>query len=382
MAGVRIALLKSSFKTSGGLEKYCLRISQALREKGHVVDILSTASLPQHGVVSICSPIKPSFLQLLWFDYQCRRYLKKHRYDIVFGFDRHFLPLTHYRAGNGCHAAYLARRMSRLPFWKRALLRLNPLHMLTLLSERYTFEKTPPRYIICNSNLVRREILQKYPRVSQERLVVIHNGVEWGEIASHFESREKDVVNPRIVFIGNEWGRKGLERLLQALSFLKDAPFHCTAIGKERNPDRFVRITSSLGLQDHVTLIPRPTPAMPYLQSCNILVIPSLYDPFANVTVEALAMGLFVVTTTANGGGEIIQEGINGFVLDERCTVEDLSRAIRASFDIVKNSETAQKIRDSVQGSDFSISLKEYLRLMNSPLTQLTLRSRSNKPSS
>ncbi len=364
MTGVRIALLKGSFRSSGGLEKYCLRISQALRDQGHTVDILSTASIPQQGVLSICSLLKPSFFHLLWFDYQCRRYLKKHSYDIVFGFDRHFVPLTHYRAGNGCHKAYLARRLRRSSFWKKLLLLCNPLHLITLLSEKCTFEKTPPRYIICNSHLVRREILQYYPRVLQERLVVVHNGVEWAEFASHFEERDLDSSKPRILFIGHEWGRKGLDRVLHALSYLKDVPFCFTAIGKERHVKRFSSMVSLLNLQDCVTLIPKSTNAMPYLQSCNIVVIPSLYDPFANVTIEALAMGLFVVTTTANGGAEIIQDGVNGIVVDEGCSVEELSGAIRKSFDIIKNNEIAQKIRESVKDGDFSISLKKYLQLL------------------
>ncbi len=44
----------------------------------------------------------------------------------------------------------------------------------------------------------------------------------------------------------------------------------------------------------------------PFYQLADALAIPSFYDPFANVTVEALAMGLFVVSSRSNGGFEIL----------------------------------------------------------------------------
>ena len=44
----------------------------------------------------------------------------------------------------------------------------------------------------------------------------------------------------------------------------------------------------------------------PFYQMADALVIPSFYDPFANVTVEALAMGLFVLSSKHNGGPEIL----------------------------------------------------------------------------
>jgi UDP-glucose:(heptosyl)LPS alpha-1,3-glucosyltransferase len=362
MTQLKVALLKSSFRLSGGLEKYCLRLAHALRKDNAAVDILSTQSSPEHGVVSICSSLKPSFLNMLWFDFQCRRYLAKHHYDIVFGFDRHFLPLTLYRAGNGCHKAYLERRIRHSGLLKRLLLYCNPLHLLTNLSERYTFEIRPPKHIICNSHMVRDEILTFYPKVPRESLSVIHNGVEWNEFAPHFAARTKSSV-PQILFIGHEWNRKGLKSLLQALACLKDLPFFLTAIGRERRPRPFLKQVQHLGLQDRVCLIPKHTTVLPYLASSSIAVIPSLYDPFANVTVEALAMGLFVITTTANGGSEVIQHGLNGFVLDEQCSAEALSIAIRKALTIVKEPFSADRIRNSVKELDFQESLLGYLRL-------------------
>jgi UDP-glucose:(heptosyl)LPS alpha-1,3-glucosyltransferase len=365
---LRIALLKNSFHAAGGLEKYCLRLCDALQQRGHEVTILSTASRHDLPLVQVCRRLNPSALNLVWFDLHCRRYLKHHPFDVVFGFDRHFLPLTHYRAGNGCHAAFLARRSKESGFFKRLSFSFNPLHRLTLLSETCTFEKHPPAAIICNSALVRDEILSFYPKTPKDRIVVVHNGVEWHEYEANFQEKmatPKDPSSPtQLFFIGHEWERKGLDRLLRALALIRSSSFHLTAVGRERNPKPFFSLVHELGLQDKVTLIPSAQNPKHYYRMADIAVIPSRYDPFANVTVEALAMGLFVVTTRANGGSEAIIPGENGIVLDEGFTDQELSQAIATALQLVKDPCKPFAIRQSVEGFDFSKKLNELVEVV------------------
>jgi UDP-glucose:(heptosyl)LPS alpha-1,3-glucosyltransferase len=350
------------------LEKYSLRLIEALKARGHEVTILSTTKRDDLHLVKVCRRLHPSALNMLWFDYHCRRYLHSHLFDIVIGFDRHFFPLTYYRAGNGCHAAFLARRMQTASAMKRLLLRLNPLHWLTRWSERLTFERMPPRAIICNSHLVQEEIKRYYPKTPPERLIAIHNGVEWHEFEPAF--REKMALShssssiPQLLFIGHEWGRKGLERLMRALALISDRSFHLTAVGRERHGDRFVQLAQRLGISHKVTLIPTPQRSAQFYRTAHIMIIPSHYDPFANVTLEALAMGLYVITTRANGGFEVITPGINGDVLDEDASDGDLSRAIALALPLASDPSLPTTIRESVREYDFSKKLDEYVTLI------------------
>lgn len=361
MTSLQIALLKSSFHLKGGLEKYCFRIANALRQQGHTVSILtSSPSSKKDNVIQICSSVKPSALQLLWFDWNSRRYLKRHSYDIVFGFDRHFLPLTHYRAGNGCHAAYLERRKKRASFIKRLSFYCNPLHLLTTLSERFLFERHPPRVIICNSQLVKREILQFYPATPEERLHVVHNGVEWFDYEESFFTRQKATI-PRILFIGHEWRRKGLELALGALSRITDHDFRMVVVGKERDPSRFIKIAREYELSHKIEFHPTPQPSLPFYQASDIALLPSLYDPFANATVEALAMGLYVITTVSNGGSEVIIEGKNGSVIDH--DPEECAKKLLYAFNRIKEEGCQDWIRESVRQYDFSNQLKKIVSL-------------------
>ena len=293
MRPLRIALLKNSFHAAGGLEKYCARLCGALQRRGHAVTILSTAAYEGLPVVQVCRRLSPSALNLVWFDLHCRRYLRSHPQDVVFGFDRHFLPLTHYRAGNGCHAAYLARRSKGAGLFKRLSFSLNPLHQLTLLSERCTFEDHPPSTSSATPSLsgMRFSLSIQRPQAAGSRWCT--TGWSGTSTKKSFRKKGSSLQNaiPQLLFIGHEWERKGLGRLLRALAPLSSAFFHLTAVGRERRPVFFSSLVQELGLQDRVTLIPLAKDPKPYYRMADIVVIPSVYDPFANVTLEALLWG-------------------------------------------------------------------------------------------
>jgi UDP-glucose:(heptosyl)LPS alpha-1,3-glucosyltransferase len=51
------------------------------------------------------------------------------------------------------------------------------------------------------------------------------------------------------------------------------------------------------------------------LAAADVFVLPTIYDPFSNACIEALAAGLPVVTTTANGFAEIIDPGVDGDIV-------------------------------------------------------------------
>src|SRR5262245_5003515 len=127
----RIAFLKSGILKRGGLEKYTRRLAARCAEEGHDVFLLTTDCEQElePGVmpVNLGKRVPTSIAHLLWFDYQCRRYLQQTPVDLIFGMDRNFCRQTHYRAGNGVHAAYLERRKKRAGLFRRATFMLNPL---------------------------------------------------------------------------------------------------------------------------------------------------------------------------------------------------------------------------------------------------------------
>ena len=362
----RIIFLKSRMHKQGGLEKYLDRLARCFQQKGGDVLVLTSSKTNDfshpYKVESLCKPSSISWVHILRFDRMVRKALFQKKVDILFGFDRHFVPLTHYRAGNGCHREYMEKRSQRYGLLRRGLLWLNPLHWVTLLSEKKTLE-CPLTTIICNSNMVKKEFLRLYPKANPSHIRVIHNGVEWSEYEEAFQQRNSQPHIPHILFVGNEWERKGVRVLLKALSN-STIPFRCTIIGKEKDWKSFDVLLDELHLRDKVELRPFHEKVLPWYQQADIFVLPSLYDPFANVTVEALAMGLWVITSSTNGGSEVIQEGKTGAVLSSFDT-EPWTKAIeQALLTVQKEPLLKEYIRSEAKVFDFSRSLKTYVDLL------------------
>jgi UDP-glucose:(heptosyl)LPS alpha-1,3-glucosyltransferase len=365
---LHVVFLKSNILKRGGLEKYTLRLARGFAASGHQVTLLTTdykegaIADSTFTVVSLGNKSSFSLLQLLRFDFGCKKYVKQHKPDIVFGMERNFCPQTHYRAGNGCQAAYLDRR-KKTDFWLKCLsFSINPLHRLILAMEKSTYESPNLQRLFVNSYMVQKEVLAYYPTINPSKISVVHNGVEWHELQKTFD--ESLQLRPQIMknlgldpgvfqflFVGNEYGRKGLYDLLQALYLIKDKKFHLTIVGKERNPEPFIVKVAELGLASHVHFAGAVVDMKPFYSACDCLVIPSLYDPFANVTVEALAMGLQVVSSTHNGGSEVIITPEQGCVFSEP---QELARCLRKALLTPKTPASASIIRQSVAYLDFS----------------------------
>ncbi len=76
----------------------------------------------------------------------------------------------------------------------------------------------------------------------------------------------------------------------------------------------------------HFLGVVRDLPAL--YAAADIFILPTLYDPFSNASLEALAAGLPVITTRANGLSEVIEDGVHGTVVEDSRDVSALVDAI------------------------------------------------------
>lgn len=362
-----VAILKKDFHSQGGLEKSSWRIIQALKEKGAAVTLLTTQDISAPCPVLSCHlESKLKFLRLKEFDTWCRTTTKTHAFDVIFSMDRASFQ-THHRAGNGVHAAYLELRRQKEGFLKGLSFSLNPLHHFMLKLEKATFEDPHLKGIIVNSHYVKDQILQFYA-TPPSKIDVVHNGVEWHEMENDFNTsfdQKKDLaknlnLDPNVfqfLFVGHNFHRKGIALLLQALSRLKRRDFHLSIVGSDKRLAAYQKQAAQLGLSKHVTFFYSQSDTRPFYQIADALVIPSHYDPFANVTVEALAMGLFVVSSQNNGGHEVLNAE-SGVTVDP-FDLEAFTASLETAFDHPKTEMSAKKIRASVQYLDFSRQLEK-----------------------
>lgn len=352
MINLSLAIIKKELHASGGLEKVTRRLVDEFQNRGIEVTVYSTNSYTPKGFFK--------FQQLKDFDLWASKEAAKH--PVVLSMDRSSFQ-THHRAGNGVHAAYLdirAQTEGRLRF------ALNPLHRLQLSLEKKTFESPETKAIIVNSHMVKEQILNYY-KTPSSKIHVIHNGVEWNELEADFAdsilNRKKYAtvlgLDPSVfqfLFIGHNFKRKGLDVLLESLALLKNKNFHLSIVGSDKHMSSYKTQARHLDLESKVTFFGAQAVSRPYYLASDCLVIPSTYDPFANVTVEALALGLLVVSSKMNGGHEVLQPH-TGTVIENAQNPEEVAAALESAMNHPKEPLLATTIRSSISHLDYSNQL-------------------------
>jgi UDP-glucose:(heptosyl)LPS alpha-1,3-glucosyltransferase len=373
-----VTLIKSQLFRQGGLEKYTWQIAADFCAIGSSVTVLTTGNPsppfdhPLLKIVSLLLPRYPlSFLNVLHFDKACDAYLAQHPTPVVFSLDRNRFQ-THMRAGNGVHAAYLKRRSSEEGPLKKLSFALNPLHHAILSLEKKGFEHPDLKILFTNSEMVKQEVLQFY-HTDPEKIRVVHNGVEWQAMQQAFDQwevqKEKtlseiplDKTAFQFLFVGHNFHRKGLDKLLHALALIKQEHFQLSVLGKEKDLGYFKELTQRLELGKKVFFFGSQMQALPFYQIADCLVIPSLYDPFANVTVEALAMGVFVLSSKNNGGHEVLTEH-NGSIIDSLDDPLSFAETLKTVLNRPKTHASAASIRQTIKHLDFSNQLRTITEL-------------------
>jgi UDP-glucose:(heptosyl)LPS alpha-1,3-glucosyltransferase len=164
---------------------------------------------------------------------------------------------------------------------------------------------------------------------------VIYNGVEpeslgpAGPPGSAREFLDIPADEPLLLFLGSGFERKGLLMAIEALARLR----HGTLLvaGKDR-PGRFQGRAHRLGLNQRVRFLGQRDDVGRLLAAADLLILPTIYDPCANSCLEALALGVPVVTTTANGAAELVEDGVSGFVVDDPRDTTGLAQACEGAL--------------------------------------------------
>ena len=269
-------------------------------------------------------------------------------YAITHGFGR-TMGQDVYRMGGGCHPTYLDHAHGlEHPFWIRRLLRGAPLQRVKSAIEARMLGGASPPHVITNSEMSRDDIMHRYG-LPQEVMHVVRNGIDLerfhppreGEreaVRRAWGLREQDEV---LLFLGNAYSRKGLGVLLRATALLREERPNLRLVvgGQDRRARRWKRMAQELGLKDSIVWLgPIDSPEACY-RGADLYVLPTLYDPAANSTLEALACGLPVITSAMNGAAEILESGLHGSVLLTPIRPSDLKASLSEWLDRARSEQ-------------------------------------------
>jgi len=336
---MKVALIRQRYVPSGGAERQMAALAEALLREGHEVHLFAHRWQEHPGIAFHRVPVIPgaSFLRVLSFAFFSARLVQEGGVDIVHSFDRTLFQDI-YRAGDGCHKEWLIQRHRAFP-WRRALDLVNPLHRSLLFLEGRLFAPGRCLRIIANSRMVKEEILRHYG-FPADRIALVHNGVDLERF--HPLNRERLRLQVRwalgldssdlvLLFVGSGFGRKGLKFLIEGAALVQERAEGqdlTILVAGKGNPRPYLNLAERLGLQGRLRFVGIWPRVEELYAASDLFVLPTLYDPFANTCLEAMASGLPVITTAQNGASELIEEGRSGVIVKDPLDAVELGEKL------------------------------------------------------
>ncbi|ALR78635.1 glycosyltransferase family 4 protein [[Enterobacter] lignolyticus] len=316
---MKLAIVRQTYNPNGGAERFVSRALNVLAQDT-TLDVTLIARQWEDAAGWHTLTVDPPFSNRIKREAGFAEAAAAHfaEFDIVQSHER--IPgATIFRAGDGVHAAWLEqynRIQSPLARWAQSLSRY---HRYILQAERQMFTHPQLRKVICNSRMVRDDIARRFG-LADDRLTVIYNGVD----TDYFHPRLRQPSlrakfglpenAPVLTYVGSGFSRKGVATALRAIVPHPDV--WLLVAGRDKHAGKFQKLARALGVEKRVRFLGPVADVREVYGSADALILPTLYDPFPNVCVEALACGLPLLTSHGCGAAEWIHEGKNGWVRD------------------------------------------------------------------
>jgi UDP-glucose:(heptosyl)LPS alpha-1,3-glucosyltransferase len=362
-----IVFVRRGYSPTGGAEAYLKRLACGVTKAGHDVQLVSTNDWPDvewpFGLITHLRSKSP-----IGFASELERIRTEFRCDVLFSLERVW-SCDIYRAGDGVHRAWLDRREKfELPL-KRFVRSLGSKHQDLLRLEKSLFSDGNAVRVIVASQMVKDEIVNLY-RYSPGKIDIVRNGVPLEKFRFDSELREKsrEELNLKpdqtaLLFTGSGWERKGLLFAIEAAALCGDRKMRLLVAG--RGNARLYK-TKSLRFwrEEPVHFLGEVADMLPVYAAADIFILPTIYDPFSNACLEALACGLPVITTRSNGFSEIIENGVHGSIVDHPGDLLALRDAIRLWSDPSRRAAARSTNTQLAAQFDISRNIDETLAIL------------------
>jgi UDP-glucose:(heptosyl)LPS alpha-1,3-glucosyltransferase len=352
-----IGFVRRGYSASGGAEAYLKRLAAGVVERGHQARLYASKEWPPNEwnfgpITRVAAGSAAVFAD------EMERLASRSDCDVLMSLER-IWRCDVYRAGDGVHRAWLERRAQLVGRWQKLSRILNRKHSNTLALEKSLFEGGAG-CVIANSRMVKDEIVRFYGFPS-ERIEIVPNGVPLDAFRRSEKSRAKirgtlglkreDIA---VLFAGSGWERKGLRFAIEAVEQSGKAMRFLVAGRGDGRKFKSAQV-EFLGVVQNM-------PAL--YEAADIFLLPTIYDPFSNACLEALAAGLPVITTRANGFSEIIENGVHGSIIDDPRNIREISDALLFWSDQTRREQARPGILELAQRFDISANVERTLKIL------------------
>ncbi len=314
----KIALIRKKYNPFGGGERIIEITLNALQKSGFEVYILTenwaseTHSTKNKQIITL-EP-KYSFTRKgrqINFENAVHKAIQKHRFDLIQS-NEMISGVDIIRTGDGLHRSWMKHRMKHSGFIQKILLKISPFHIYLMNKEKQVIEDKNLKGIICNSNMIKKEILSHF-NVNESKIHVIYNAVDSEyfrppTISERLQARNDLEIASKdkaAIFLGSGYFRKGLDYLLKALT-LTPTSLKLIVVGYDKKINYYKQKANDYKLADRVIFVGATSNPRAYLWAADFMVLPTLYDPGPNSVLEGMACGLSVITTPQCGCAEIL----------------------------------------------------------------------------
>jgi UDP-glucose:(heptosyl)LPS alpha-1,3-glucosyltransferase len=336
MKHCRLAIVRQKYRPDGGAERFVSRALEALSAHDMELNVITRqwqGERQENWHIHICDPLKLGRISReKGFADAARKLWQRENFDIVQSHER-IAGCDIYRAGDGVHRRWLLQKARILPAWRRKWLFLDRYHRYVMQAERAMYQAPELKAVICNAEMVKQEIIEDFS-IPANKIHVIYNAIDSSRFVPASEDLRVKLRNEMaipqnavaLVFVGSGFERKGLAGAIQAIA---GTDRYLIVVGQDKAEKQYQALAQSLGCLSRVRFMGMQKNTLPFYQAADGLLLPTLYDPFPNVILEAMACGLPVITSLTCGGAEFITTGQNGYVCDA-LNISQLSAAVMA----------------------------------------------------
>ena len=278
----------------GGMERYVWELTHALADLDIEIHIIceETFRVTAHNNIHIHTlgalPPRPRWLSMLRFSHRVTKWVKDNA-------NKNFIIHSHERTNvhhiTTFHSAVFAN-IRQKPWWKRISIRI----AIWLYLEKRELSGKQVQIILPNSDAIKEELSNAYPKTQK----ALHNPAYPGSHSTPQNTKKHNTSSDTkiIIFIGQEWQRKGLEKAILIVSELKKTEPNIEFWVLGPNPTEIQHLFKDwntgyqlLGWQE----------SSPYLPKAHLLIHPALSEPYGMAIAEASNAGVPVVISNQCG---------------------------------------------------------------------------------
>lgn len=347
---MRLSLITQSCDNDTGIGRIVRSLAREFVQRNHEVHIIGQVfhaeqeGWRKHQVATVHGS---GFLNRLSLHYTVPGVLRKLDCDVSNSFliGRGSNVVT----AQSCHRAgiELLRQYKRENIWQS---NFGLFDRLAVSDERRLFQSRETKRIIAVSELIKNQIMQHY-NVDPSRIAVVPNGVDIATFESLRKKTDRSSIRRRhnvsedevlVLFVGNEFDRKGLQPLIQSIARLRRRKLHLLVIGTG-NTRAYQQLATRLGITNRVSFAGKLANPEEIFVASDLFVFPTLYEPFGLVILEAMAAGVPVITSATAGAVEGFQNREHGLFLRDPASGDELTIAIEELLDDTRLRESIVK---------------------------------------